>query len=324
MKSSTTKSRTSVGRQRPKLETPSNYFTSDKPTLTFLSTGCTLLDCALGGGWCLGRVANVVGDRSTAKTGLAMEALINFMLAYPDGRAAYREAEAAFDIGYAEAMGLPVDRIDFGPDNHLDTVEAFSRDLDAFLDERIKAKKPGIYILDSLDALSDEAEMERDLSKGSYGMEKAKMLSTFFRKSVSKIEKAKVLLLVVSQVRDNIGVTFGERHRRSGGKALDFYASQILWLSHIETLKRTINKVTRPVGIAIKAKIKKNKVGLAFREVEFPYMFAYGIDDHKASADWLKLVGRPIPEDTSTLPATVKGAWAEIETTFLPQTKKYG
>ena len=317
------KARTKLA-ETPDLKGRVSYFTGEKPTLEFVPSGCTLLDCALGGGWCIGRVANVVGDRSTAKTGLAMEALINFLLKYPSARAAYRETEAAFDKGYAEAMGLPLDLVDFGADHALETVEDFARDFDEFLNERLKAQSPGLYILDSLDALSDEAEMDRDLSKGSYGMEKAKMLSAFFRKSASKIEKAKVLLMVISQVRDNIGVTFGDRQRRSGGKALDFYASQILWLSHVETLKKTINKIIRPVGIGIRSKVKKNKVGLSFREAEFPYMFAYGIDDDKASMDWLKSVGRDCPDDLNELPATVRKTWAEVETTFLPQKRKYG
>lgn len=313
-----------MAKARPKLVTPpDNYFTGPKGGLTFISSGCTILNCALGGGWCIGRIVNVVGDRSTAKTGLAMETLINFIRSYPEGRAAYRESEAAFDKGYAEAMGLPLDKVDFGDtDSLLNTVEDFARDFDDFLAERLKAKSPGLYVLDSLDALSDEAEMDRDLGKGTYGMEKAKMLSAFFRKSTAKIEKAKVLLMIISQVRDNIGVTFGERNRRSGGRALDFYASQILWLSHIETLKRTINKVTRPTGIAIKAKVKKNKVGLALREVEFPYMFAYGIEDQVASENWLKSVGRE-PLENEGLSDTVKKAWAEVETTFLPQVRKY-
>src|SRR5260370_36692879 len=100
-----------------------NYFTSSKPH-SFVKSGCTLLDCALGGGWVLGRVVNIVGDKSTAKTALAVEALTNFVRDYPDGKAAYRDAEAAFDQGYSEAMGLPLEKVDFGdPDKPLLTME---------------------------------------------------------------------------------------------------------------------------------------------------------------------------------------------------------
>jgi recombination protein RecA len=339
-----------MARKRVSLETPGpqsqgSYFTDAKPNIQFVTSGCTLLDCALGGGWALSRIGNIVGDRSTAKTGLAIEALINFMQAYPKGRAAYRETEAAFDRGYAEAMGLPLSKIDFGPEEPLNTVEDFARDFDKFLDERIKAKIPGIYILDSLDALSDEAEMERDIGKGTYAMEKAKMLSTFFRKSARKQEQAKVLLLIVSQVRDNIGVTFGDKFKRSGGKALDFYASQVVLLAHIETIKKTINKVTRPVGINIKAKIRKNKVGLPFREAQFIYEFGFGIKDVGASIAWLQevnrledagitdvktylkeldtLTGVTYQEECTQLADEVKKIWAETETLFIPKRAKY-
>ena len=336
-------------RSRPKLAKPAvPYFIGEKAGIKFVSSGCTLLDCALGGGWALGRVANIVGDRSTAKTALATEAMINFLQQYQKGAAAYRESEAAFDQAYAQAMGLPLDKIDFGDeDKPLLTVEDFARDFDKFLDAQIKADAPGIYVLDSLDALSDEAEMDSDIGKGTYGMAKPKMLSTMFRKMARKIERSQVLLLIVSQVRDNIGVTFGERHRRAGGKALDFYASQVLWLSVIKQLKRTISKVERPYGVVILAKTKKNKVGLPFSEAEFQFIFGYGIEDLGASITWMREVGHTkdiglsdteaktyldslgkmsdaeYRKEQTAVSSAVKQAWAAIETTFLPTRKKY-
>lgn len=336
-------------RTRPALAKPKqSYLVSEKAGIKFISSGCTLLDCALGGGYAIGRITNIVGDRSTAKTALATEAMINFLNQYPSGAAAYRESEAAFDQSYAEAMGLPLDKIDFGDlENPLLTVEDFARDLDSFLDAQIKSGSPGIYVLDSLDALSDEAEMESDIGKASYGMQKAKALSTMFRKMARKIERSQVLLLIVSQVRDNIGVTFGEKHKRAGGKALDFYASQVLWLANIKQLKKTINKVERPYGVVILAKVKKNKVGLAFRSAQFNFIFGYGVEDLGASINWLKEVGRlkevelsdaeakkyldnleimsntEYRKEQETVSKAVKIAWAEIETTFLPTRKKY-
>jgi recombination protein RecA len=337
-------------RQRSQLKAEkSSYFTEAKEEISFISSGCTLLDCALGGGWALGKVANVVGDKSTGKTALGTEALINFLRAYPNGKAAYRDAEAAFEYGYAEAMGLPINEIDFGNvDSPFITVEEFARDVDRFLDQQIQAKEPGIYVLDSLDSLSDETEMENDIGKGTYGTGKAKTLSMFFRKSTEKLKRAKVLLFIVSQVRDNIGAMMGEKHKRSGGRALDFYASQIVWLAHTGRLKRTINKVERPYGISVKAQVKKNKVGLPFREAEFEFIFGYGIEDVGASVEWMKSVGRLADIDLTqndvkgylkelekmsnseyrkeqeTVSKAVKKAWAEIETTFLPSRSKYG
>jgi protein RecA len=337
-------------RQRPALNKPAlSYFVSEKPGIKFITSGCAILDCVLGGGWALGRIANIVGDSSTAKTALATEALTNFTLRYPKGAAAYREIEAAYDLAYAEAMGLPIKKIDFGyPDKPIVTVEAFAKDLNKFIDERLKAKQPGIYVLDSLDALSDEAEMEREVGAASYGMAKAKGLSEFLRKTARRIEQSEVLVLIISQTRENIGVTFGEKNRRSGGKALQFYCSQVLWLAAIEQLKKTINKVERQYGTVIMAHCKKNKVGLAFRRCTFDFKFGFGIEDLGASVEWLKSVGRSkesgLEDDEvksylagirdmskeeydverSTMAKAVTKVWAEIETEFLPTRRKYG
>jgi recombination protein RecA len=320
-----------------------NYFTGPKENLKFISTGCALLDCALGGGWAIGRVVNVVGDSSTSKTGLASEALINFKKQYPNGKAAYRDTEAAFDHDYAAEMGLPVAKIDFGDEDGLTTVEGFARDLEKFLDDA--DGKPCIYVLDSLDALSDEDEMENDIGKATFGAKKAKTLSTMFRKLTAKIEQKQCLLFVVSQVRDNIGALFGEKHKRSGGKALDFYASQVLWLARIKLHKHTIKKVERPWKITVRAKVKKNKVGLPFRECDFDFVFGFGVDDVGASINWLDEVGRledaritnlkahlaeiekssdsEYAQERADLTEVVQKVWAEIETTFLPKRKKY-
>jgi recombination protein RecA len=328
-------------RERPKI-VKTSYFVGEKAGIDFISSGCTLLDCALGGGYAIGRIVNIVGDKSTSKTALAIEAMINFLLKYPEGAVRYCETEAAFDTDYAAAMGLPEEKVDFG-DAAVMTVEDFARDFDKFLDTQIKAKTPGIYVVDSLDALSDEAEMDREVGAASYGMAKAKMLSEFFRKTARRIEQSQVLLLVVSQVRENIGVTFGEKYRRAGGKALDFYASQIFWLSAVKQLKRTINKIERTYGVMILAKVKKNKVGLQFREASFDFIFGFGVDDVGASVRWLNEVGHfagttpkeylaliadmsdaNYNEERRSLAKSVKQAWAEVETSFLPTRSKYG
>ena len=326
-----------------------SYFTSEKPNLQFVSTGCTVLDCALGGGLCLGRTANVVGDKSTAKTGTATEVMINFSRSYPEGAIAYRETEAAWDDGYAEAMGLPIAKIDFGdPESPVETVEQFINDFEAFLDKQLKAKKPGLYILDSLDSLSDDEEMKNDVSKGTYGMAKAKKLGIMFRTLTRKQEKAQVLLLIVSQVRENINAgLFGEKYKRSGGKALDFYASQVFWLARMGNLDRRIDKVERVYGMKIKASVKKNKVALAHREASYTFEFGYGVDDLLASLEWLNEVGQlkvfglsdtqykaykakiremPYEEyelDRKKAALAVKQVWAEIDEKFIPKRSKY-
>src|ERR1019366_3976564 len=97
--------------KRERVKPGGNYFSSPKTGIEFISSGCHNLDLALGGGWAEGRVSNIVGDKSTGKSLLAIEACANFAIKYPKGTIRYREAEAAFDRPYAEALGMPVDHV---------------------------------------------------------------------------------------------------------------------------------------------------------------------------------------------------------------------
>lgn len=327
-----------------------SYFTSDDKDLDFVSSGCQMLDNIIGGGYVLGRVVNIVGDKSTGKTALACEAINNFLLQYPKGKAAFRDREHAFDERYAAEMGMPVEDVDFGDkENPIDTVEDFYRDLKIFIDDCNDDNIPGIYVLDSLDALSDEAERKRDIGEGTYGGDKPKQMGVLFRKLIGRVESSKVLVIIISQVREKIGISFGEKYTRSGGKALDFYASQIIWISHIGQIHRTIDKVKMTTGIQLKAKCKKNKIGFPFRECTFNFMLGYGVDDFQANFDWLKTVGRLDALDMDDSEKAIKAyladlakmddenyrlerefvakktreVWNEIETKFLPTRKKY-
>lgn len=344
-----------VTRTRKKLAVAKpSYFaqTAADKGLPFVSSGCGLLDCGLGGGYVLGRIANIVGDKSTGKTLQTIETGINFLRQYEDGVLRYAEAESAFDDEYAAALGWPVDRVERPKAGEVRTVEGFFKDVETTL-KRLDGH-PCLYIVDSLDALSSEAEMKRDFGEATYGQEKAKMMSEGFRKLVDRIETSRMLLLVISQVRDNIGAMFGETKTRSGGKALDFYASQIVWLADLGKIKRTVAGIDRVIGLKIKANIKKNKVGLAHRTVEYPIIFGYGIDDVQAGLQWLLdntgKEGHPLldelritktgitsacqkwrdqggPEITALrqrVREAVEVRWYEIEQTFLPKGSKYG
>ena len=332
-------------------EAASSYFAnvSEKNGLKFVSSGSAVMDAALGGGWVLGRVANIVGDRSAGKTLLAIEACANFDQLYPNGKIRYAESEAAFDEKYAEALGLPKGKVDFTKaDESLLTIEDWYKDILKVMKEN--KGRPILYILDSLDALSDDAESKREIDDGSYGANKAKKLGEMFRRIVQQMEEQEVLLIVVSQLRDKIGVTFGEKQTRSGGRALDFYASHIVWLTEIGKLKRTIDKVERIVGVNVKARVKKNKVGLPFRECLYPILFGYGVDDLTANVEWLieagcdhrleeltlskagykvRLLnlrnkgGQPVRDLRNQLKAVVFEEWRRIEEGFLPKTSKY-
>lgn len=329
-------------RERMEKKEEKNFFAHPNEDLEFFSSGCRLLDRVIGGGWVLGRVGNIVGDESTGKTLLAIEASANFNKTFPDGFIGYREAEAAFDTSYAEILGMPIDAVDFGK-KAFDTVEDFYDDLSDTLKLLRKSKDPGLYIVDSLDALSDDAEMKHDMAgeKNLQPATKARKLGELFRQLVRDIESTRCSLLIISQVRTNIGVTFGTKKYRTGGRALDFYASQIIWLAKIKTLMRQYEKVERATGVQIKARCSKNKVGLPFRECLFDVMFGYGIDDVGACIAWLNDVGRGNlikglkpshfdslhGEDMVTaredLNRAVDQAWGEIETSFLPKRRKY-
>lgn len=350
-----------------------NYFTQEEKDVAFIPTGSTLLDCVVSGGWALGRVVNIVGDKSAGKTLLAIEACANFAQKYPDGQIWYNEAEAAFDEGYAEALGLPVDDVFFvngdepkdvqvttkikegsetietNDSNH--TVEGLFEHLGNVCNFHKKNDiKNGLYVIDSLDAFSDRAELEREIDKGTYGQNKAKKMSELFRRLVRKIEDVNLTVIVISQVRDNIGVTFGATKTRSGGRALDFYASQVVWLAEAGKIKKTMSGIERVVGVKIKAKCKKNKVGIPFRECDYPIEFGYGVDDLLSCAEWLATlkdsyaeehwkftksgVGRAVTtikkkddesffEIAAAVSSRVKERWMAIEEGFMPVRRKY-
>jgi recombination protein RecA len=321
------------------VEPGGNYFSSPKRNLSFIKSGSKLLDLALGGGWAENRVINIVGNKSSGKTLLAIEASTNFAKKYPKGKVRYRECESAFDENYAKALGMPIDRIDF--DVHLETVEDMHKDLSKVIQ---KATTEELYIVDSLDALSDIEEMERDFDKGSYGMGKAKNMSKLFRMLTSQMADKKVTLIIISQVRDKIGVIYGKKTTRGGGRALDFYSSQVAMLTEVEKTSKTFSNIKRVTGLTIKANIEKNKVALPFRQAEFNIQFGYGIDDVEACLDWLKeanrladyskgtpkeILGRLSDaddkdywNDVKRLHQIVETNWYSIEKHFLPTRRK--
>lgn len=334
------------GRKRAAVKTASaggNYFASAKEHLKFIHSGCKTLDLALGGGWAKRRVINIVGDKSSGKTLLCIEASANFAEQYPKGKIRYREAEEAFDMPYAEALGMPLDRVDFG-DKPLDTVEDLHNDLVAVIE---KARGPELYIVDSLDALASEEELESELGKGYMGARKAAGVSEIFRRVNGQASRADVTLIIVSQLRDAIGVMYGSKKKRSGGTALDYYASQVVWLKQLGYLTRTIRGIKRVVGIDVAARCKKNKVALPYREAMFPIQFGFGVDDLSSCIDWLKTVKledevyqdmKPnsykefmaecpddrYREEMARIQAIVEREWYALEAEFVTHRRKYG
>jgi RecA/RadA recombinase len=212
-----------------------------------------------------------------------------------------------------------------------------------------KAKQKELVIVDSLDALSDRSEMERDIDEGSYGANKAKKMSELFRRLTQTMSNKAVTLIIVSQVRDKIGVTFGAKHTRTGGRALDFYASQVLMLAHLGRIVKTRKGIKRATGVRVLGKLDKNKVSLPFREAEFEINFGYGINDAQACVNWLKATKGFKPKDfgmteeqskevlpvllnmargeeretVKLLHSAVHERWYEIESDLMPKRSKY-
>lgn len=260
----------------------------------FIPTGSTMLDLYLGGGYGLRKVVHVYGEPSTNKTGVAVEAVINFMRTYQDGQARYCDAEAAFNKSYVVDLGLDTSdtRLTFfEPDATKDgfiTLESFAADLNKFINE-LPADKPGLYILDSLDSVPLEAEIENPAEMSGYGMEKAKFLSRMFRAIVQKLKSKRVCLFVISQVRDNTNRVnnIGPLKKPASGNAIRFYASQSIQLTHLQHLTKIVDKQEMPTGIKFKAKVMKNKCGTPDKYGEFTLIFGYGIDDVTDNLNWL-------------------------------------
>ena len=279
-----------VERAKRRVNGGGNYWSAPKTDVQFIPSGCRLLDLALGGGWAENRIANIVGDKSTGKTLLAIEACANFAMKYKKskGNIRYRECEAAFSNDYAQAIGMPIERVDFGTDP-IDTVEDLFEDLTKIIEG---ARGPELCIVDSLDALSDRGEMSRAIDAPTFGQGKPKMMSQLFRRLVRGMARKQVTLIIISQVRTAIGVTFGDKTSRSGGRALDFYASQVPYLSYLGKVSQTIQNQERATAIKIRTRVKKNKVGPALRDAEFKIRFGFGIDDHEASINFMDSCGR--------------------------------
>ncbi len=308
---------------------------SGAPTIP---SGAALLDAALGGGWARARVINLVGDRSTGKTLLAIEACANFARGLPEGRVAYVECEHAFDRPYAESIGFPSSAILV---DSIATVEQLFVQLQEWSKE--PHGSPMLVVVDSLDALSDEGENQNALGDQGYGARKPKLLSEMFRRLNAQLATRDITLLIISQVRENIGVTFGAKYTRSGGKALDFYCSQIVWLSEVEKIKKTVRGVTRPIGAVVRARVTKNKISSPFREIDVRVLYHYGMDDIHTSLYWLKTAAPEALEELKLLRGTVTQdperlkdlpqqarvrtlaleAWARVEEGFAQTARKY-
>jgi len=250
----------------------------------FLHTSSTMLNLALTGkamqGYPLGGIVNLVGDSATGKTLLAMSAaaLAQQFPPTPSFQIAFDVVERGMNEEFAQVIGLDTRALwrpkQDEPFLASATIEDFYNHLEKFL-KSIPPGNGGLYILDSLDALTCGAELARGLGDATYGTEKARLLSEFFRRIIGTLVDRRVTLLIISQVRENISARFGAKYKRAGGKALDFYADQVIWLAVKE--KYTQNDL--PVGYLVSAKVTKNRYAPPFRQVTIPIYFHLGVDD---------------------------------------------
>lgn len=263
-----------------------------------IRTGSTLLDLVVGGGlgmgYPIGKIINIVGDKSSGKTFLATDLIAaNFHHYGKKLKFNYDDGEHGFTFDTKNLYGFEMlnkDTLRSAQIENLDTNTGL------FL-KKLKEDEIGIYVLDSLDGLSNEdteerakkrlkaAEKGEKFDDGTYGMGSAKFLSQeYFRTKAGAIDESNSLLIMISQVRENIGAgKFGKKHVRAGGKALDFYAHTCLWLY---TVKKII-KQDKVVGVIIKCKTEKSKTPRPFRECEISVYFDYGIDNIGSNVDYL-------------------------------------